>query len=619
MKFLIKSTLVFLFLALFLFKLPNSSFASEEFIISHNVTYEALSNGSFQATAQVSLTNKLSRVYATQYSLSFDKVKPQNVRAFDDNGPLRVETVTQGEQTQLNFNFNQQVAGKDKTYTFAVIYEVSQLLNQSGQVREIAIPKLERPEQIDNYSLTLKVPSSFGRPAFISPNPKGQKLEEDNQFFYFDKDQASSSNIIAAFGEFQVFNFSLNYHLSNPTSTNLTTQIALPPDTAYQKLSYGLIDPKPLNIEVDQDGNWLGTYKLKPREKIKIVAQGQAKIFANPQGSFTTSFIQPQEGLNDYLKPQKYWETNNAEIISLAQQLKTPKAIYDYVIKSLDYDYSRVRKGVERLGGFEALKTQRAICMEYTDLFVALARAAGIPARENNGFAYTTNPSLQPLSLVQDVLHAWPEYWDADKKTWVQVDPTWQDTTNGEIDYFSKLDLGHFTFAIHGLNSQYPIPAGSYKEIGNLAEQKDVEITVGQYKEPKPSSVEVAFLVPGKILAEIATNGKIRVTNTGTEAIYNLKLDIIPQNFKVLSERNPVIAVLPPFSSQEIPIKLAPQKFLSSGLGKIMVFANNQQFEQTLTYDSILFKRVLPILGALLFLLAIAFFGKRIWIKIRKI
>ena len=59
--------------------------------------------------------------------------------------------------------------------------------------------------------------------------------------------------------------------------------------------------------------------------------------------------------------------------------------------------------------------------MEFTDLFVAIARAAGIPARESVGYAYTTNSRLRPLSLVTDVLHAWPEYYDADKKIWVHL------------------------------------------------------------------------------------------------------------------------------------------------------------------------------------------------------
>jgi len=56
--------------------------------------------------------------------------------------------------------------------------------------------------------------------------------------------------------------------------------------------------------------------------------------------------------------------------------------------------------------------TTNAVCLEYTDLFVTLARAAGIPSRSIEGFAYTKNSRLRPLSLVDDVLHAWVQYYD---------------------------------------------------------------------------------------------------------------------------------------------------------------------------------------------------------------
>ena len=143
----------------------------------------------------------------------------------------------------------------------------------------------------------------------------------------------------------------------------------------------------------------------------------------------------------------------NPIIIDEAKNLKTAKGIYDFVSTKLKYDYERVKPNVERLGAVNALNNPNsAICMEFTDLFIALARAAGIPAREVNGFAYTENPKIQPLSLVNDVLHAWPEYYDYEKGVWIPVDPTWASTTGG-VDYFNKLDLRHFTFVMHGKSS----------------------------------------------------------------------------------------------------------------------------------------------------------------------
>src|SRR5205085_322452 len=146
-----------------------------------------------------------------------------------------------------------------------------------------------------------------------------------------------------------------------------------------------------------------------------------------------------------------YWQTNDPAIKALGQELKTPKDIYEYVVKTLSYDFTRVTDDKPRLGAALALKNPTsAVCREFTDLFIAIARSAGIPAREVDGFAYTENAKQRPLSLVKDILHAWPEYYDTNKKTWVMVDPTWGSTTGG-IDYFQVLDLDHFAFAIKGI------------------------------------------------------------------------------------------------------------------------------------------------------------------------
>jgi len=180
--------------------------------------------------------------------------------------------------------------------------------------------------------------------------------------------------------------------------------------------------------------------------------------------------------LNDNLFPTNYWQSDDGQIKLIASNLKTPEAIYDFVSRNLKYDTARVQPNAQRIGAVAALQSpDQAICMEFTDLFIALARAAGIPAREINGYAYTENPALQPLSLVNDVLHSWPEYYDKNKGAWIPIDPTWG-ATSGQ-DYFNKLDLRHFAFVIHGKIDTEPYSPGSYK-LG-VNPQKDVYVSFG--------------------------------------------------------------------------------------------------------------------------------------------
>jgi len=85
--------------------------------------------------------------------------------------------------------------------------------------------------------------------------------------------------VTAGFGQFQVFSFNLSYHLENPLSLNSQTEIALPPDTAFQKVYFSKIEPKPNDVKIDQDGNWLAVYKLTPRQRIDINAVGSVQVF----------------------------------------------------------------------------------------------------------------------------------------------------------------------------------------------------------------------------------------------------------------------------------------------------------------------------------------------------
>jgi transglutaminase-like putative cysteine protease len=91
----------------------------------------------------------------------------------------------------------------------------------------------------------------------------------------------------------------------------------------------------------------------------------------------------------------------------------------------------------------EILRTKRGDCNEHTQLYVALARAIGLPARVATGLAYLRGKFYY---------HAWPEVWLND---WVAVDPTF-----GQF----PADAAHLRFAVGGLAQQ----ADLIRLIGNL-------------------------------------------------------------------------------------------------------------------------------------------------------
>jgi transglutaminase-like putative cysteine protease len=91
----------------------------------------------------------------------------------------------------------------------------------------------------------------------------------------------------------------------------------------------------------------------------------------------------------------------------------------------------------------QVLETLRGDCNEHTVLYVAFARALGLPARTAVGLVYLNGSFFY---------HAWPEVWLGE---WVAVDPTF-----GQY----PADASHIRFVIGGLAQQVEI----VRLIGNL-------------------------------------------------------------------------------------------------------------------------------------------------------
>lgn len=513
--------------------------AQNEFLVDSNVSYRVQDGGRTLVIHDITLENNFSTLYATTYSLSLKNIDAQNIRAYSEKGlAYTADTEVNGDETDIKITFSDAVVGKGAKRHFFISYENGSFAVKTGEVWEISIPKLSDATTFRKYSVTLFVPAAFGLEAYISPKPRTSQISSEGKTYTFDKSSVVQTGITAGFGQFQVFSFNLLYHLENPLAKSATTEIALPPDTAFQKIYFSKIEPRPTQVAVDGDGNWLASYKLSARQRVDVTVAGSVQIFSGFR-----PFPKPgQQELSENLKETQFWQVNDPQIKALAKELKTPKAIYDYVTGKLSYDYSRVQPNVQRFGAVKALQNpSQAICMEYTDLFIAIARAAGIPAREINGYAYTENPQLQPLSLVADVLHSWPEYYDSQKGVWIPVDPTWGSTTGG-VDYFTKLDLRHFTFVIHGADSSKPYPPGSYKLGPNP--QKDVFVNFGKLPAERTSvpalSADVKRNIPFLDLIY-----SITVANPGPAALYSLYPTIF---FDGKEQNRDFIEVLPPYA-----------------------------------------------------------------------
>jgi tetratricopeptide (TPR) repeat protein len=126
-----------------------------------------------------------------------------------------------------------------------------------------------------------------------------------------------------------------------------------------------------------------------------------------------------------YLKPTSRINSNSPEIISLAQKIVGKDRDGRSVAKKLgDWTYKNlVWKRVEG-SSVETAASKEADCLEHSELYVALARSLGLPARVVSGAALTDGAFGS---------HAWVEIYLGE---WMEVDPTW-----GLLDHVDSTHL----------------------------------------------------------------------------------------------------------------------------------------------------------------------------------
>ncbi len=137
-----------------------------------------------------------------------------------------------------------------------------------------------------------------------------------------------------------------------------------------------------------------------------------------------------------YLEPEPLIQSRDPRIQAQARQIvgrmRDPRRVAQ-VLSQWVYDNLRKEITISVPSAVQVLDSRRGDCNEHTVLYVALARALGLPARTAAGVVYLRG---------RFYYHAWPEVY---LNGWVAVDPTF-----GQF----PADASHLRFTIGGLARQ---------------------------------------------------------------------------------------------------------------------------------------------------------------------
>jgi transglutaminase-like putative cysteine protease len=222
--------------------------------------------------------------------------------------------------------------------------------------------------------------------------------------------------------------FDLKYDFSVPGETQRIEFRFVVPQTMENRqnilsVSYS---PNPSRIFENNGNRYAEFVFVEPGRHVNVIITVKAELFRydlltarlNRRGDY------PQDDrLDDYLRHEKCIEKDHAVIQQIAEGIEGQtdidivKNIYDHVLDNMEY--SALRR--TELGAAKAAQVGKGDCTEYADLFVALCRAKGVPARVAAG--YTVGFGARPTG------HNWAEAY-LQGYGWVPFDPTAGDVEN---------------------------------------------------------------------------------------------------------------------------------------------------------------------------------------------
>lgn len=194
------------------------------------------------------------------------------------------------------------------------------------------------------------------------------------------------------------FGFGRTLILRNPVLSNPSAKLTFRPQAAGA-----------------QDGGATISYRFEEPERRQGVPFVSAMLEVSvDETGFLPTAVQPAEHLT---AATPFWPADDPTVLALARQITAGKSTNDDKVMAI-LEWLSPGKNVKysgetgtRWGTRKVFEQRFGHCWDFSDCFVTLARASGVPSRQVAGWLYGSSG------------HVWAEFY-REGKGWQQVDPT---------------------------------------------------------------------------------------------------------------------------------------------------------------------------------------------------
>ncbi len=341
----------------------------------------------------------------------------------------------------------------------------------------------------------------------------------------------------------------------NPESNNyiiedFTADLSVFPrhtDSEYQSIKEEYITSFPDTLTSANENSILYSWS-KPKEKeliYKYNANIYSKIkFIEVKEKVKFPLIQDNlpEEIKQYTEPDEFIESDNPEIIQLANQLaEGSDDLYGVVFKISKWTNSNINYSLETLtaelqqSSLWVLQNKKGVCDELTVLTIAMLRSLGAPTKFVSGSSYT--------DLINGFgNHAWFEVYFP-KYGWVQFDPTYGqygfvDATHIKLKASKKAKEGAVNYAWRSRDVTVQ-PEKLSINVSVLEKGKKLLPLIDLKIKPLKNKVSSGSFIPFEINIENKNDFYIPVTLYITKAptqIFNNKIELLLRPYQIKNE-----------------------------------------------------------------------------------